>query len=177
MKTATHTVTITTYTSEVLPSVASQSTNARDLITWADAHPVVWKIVTSTRSKAFGRKSSRYIGWAQGSNAPEAILERVRTFWYELEAPKHVRALAQWSARFTFDHYDDKGFKGGFFQQFDGSYPRNCMTLDYTPKTRDAVIDQFITWCDHSACRYETREIWIDKRCVRKLQVKHASPG
>ena len=136
------------------------------MIQWSDEHSIVWDIVTKTRSKAFGRRSCLYIGWAQSSMAPDAILERVRHF-KELADSKsayHNDSIFTWRARFTLEHYLDKGFRGGFFQQHDAKYPRSCLTLDYTPETLELVLDKFCTWIDHT---YDTRKISIDGKTVR----------
>ena len=47
--------TVTHYVSEVLPEVTTQDPDLAKTIAWADTNHVVWKIVTNTRSKAFGR--------------------------------------------------------------------------------------------------------------------------
>ena len=145
-------LTIVRYVSEVLPEVETQDAELGKSIAWADANPVVWKIVTGTRSKAFGRGSCEFIGWAQRSPAPEAILERARHFHTCVDpnvlGGLHYRSrdIWGWRARFTFRHYQDKGFKGGFFQRFDGRYDRDCMTLDYTAETLPEVIRNFMQW-------------------------------
>jgi len=137
------------------------------VIEWADRNPVVWKIVTGTRSKAFGRKSSFYIGWAQNSKSPDAILERARAFREEIFTTDYrARQIWGWRACYTFEHYRDKDFKGGFFQQWDEKYPRGCLTLDYTPETLEEVLDQFEKWIGSS---YNSVRITIDGKTVRTL--------
>jgi len=145
-------LTVVHFVSEVLPEVNAQDPDLGQSIAWADANPFVWKIVTSTKSKAFGRNSCEYIGWAQRSTAPEAVLERARHFHSSVD-PNVSRGLNYrsrdiwgWRARFTFEHYIDKGFTGGFFQRFDGRYDRDCMTLDYTPETLAQVVRNFMEW-------------------------------
>lgn len=144
--------TIRTYASGVLPEVSTTDPELARTIQWADAHPVVWKIVTGTRSKAFGRNSCEYIGWAQRCAAPEAILERARHFHESVDPELHrglnyrSTGIWGWRARFTFEHYQDKGFKGGFFQRFDGRFDRDCMSLDYTPETLPQVVRNFMEW-------------------------------
>ena len=144
--------TITHYVSEILPEVNTQDPDLAKSIAWVDANPVVWKIVTNTRSKAFGRKSSEFIGWAQRSPAPEAILERARHFHTCVDpnvlGGLHYRSrdIWGWRARFTLEHYQDKGFTGGFFQRFDGNFDRDAMTLDYTPETLAQVVRNFMQW-------------------------------
>lgn len=152
MLTQSQNLTVVHFVSEVLPEVNTQDTDLGKTIAWADANPFVWKSVTSTRSKAFGRNSCEYIGWAQRSTAPEAVLERARHF-HSCVDPNVSRGLDYrsrdiwgWRARFTFEHYQDKGFTGGFFQRFDGRYDRDCMTLDYTPETLPQVVRNFMEW-------------------------------
>ena len=141
-----------TYVSEILPEVNTQDLELAKTIAWADANPFVWKIVTGTRSKAFGRRSSEHIGWAQGSDAPEAVLERARHF-HTCADPNVCRGLYHgstdiwgWRARFTFERYQDRGFTGGFFQRCDGAHDRDSMTLDYTPGTLPEVVRNFMQW-------------------------------
>ena len=152
MQTLSQRLTIVRYVSEILPAVGTEDPELGKTIAWADAHPVVWKIVTDTRSKAFGRKSCEYIGWAQRSPAPEAVLERVRHFHTCVDpnvlGGLHYRSrdIWGWRARFTFRQYQAKGFRGGFFQRFDGRYDRDCMTLDFTPETLPEVVRNFMQW-------------------------------
>jgi len=66
-------------------------------------------------------------------------------------------------------NYQDKGFKSGFFQQWDGEYYRHSMMLDHTPATLESVIDRFQRWCTGGACPYKTVNIQVDKKVVRKV--------
>jgi len=159
----------TCYPSDLHPDIETENTNLAKVIRWADANPHVWKIVSNNKSKAFGRNSCVYIGWAQGKTSPEAVLERVNHF-HELVncnephiSPSH---FTHWRAQFTFEHYRDKGFTGGFFQQHDEKYPRNCMSLDYTPETLEEIIDRFLKWCGGN---YKTQSITVDKKVVRQI--------
>lgn len=174
MKTFVETSETTFHQSEVMPVVRTVNPSFARIIAWADEHPVVWRIVTSRRSKAFGLGSCEYIGWAQKSMAPDAILERV----------KHLHTLAEgnslyggpasifaWRARFTIEHFQDKGFTGGFFQQHDAKYPRSCLTLDYTPETLHEVLERFCTWMDRY---YDTRRVTINGKTVRTFPGKEA---
>jgi hypothetical protein len=164
-----------TYSSEVVPEVSTTSGVLAEAIAWADANPVVWKIVMGTKSKAFGKNSNEYMGCQRG-DAPQAALARAARFKSLVEGQEPDRyGFWQWRARFTLEHYNDKGFTSGYFQQFDGTYNRGCCTLDYTPKTREAAIDQFAKWCDSGPCRYETASISIDYKVVRV--VKAAAHG
>lgn len=166
MKSTSQAVTVVTYTSEVRPDVTSTNESDADTIAWADANPVAWKIVTSHKSAPYGKKSCFYIGWAQGSDSNAAVLCRIGMLLQE--GRERRDSIWGWRARFTLKHYEDKQFKGGFFQQFDGEYDRGCMSLDYTPATREEVIDKFVEWCAQGPCRYATREIRIDGKCVRR---------
>ena len=129
---------------------------------WADKNPHVYKIVTGTKSKAFGKGSCVYTGWAQNNDSAGAILNRLNTFKQELENTNN--SIFQYRADFTFKHYLDKGFKGGFFQQWDEKYSRSCLTLDYTPELLEQVIDKFEQWADDC---FNTVKITIDNKTVR----------
>lgn len=154
----------TYYQSEVRPEIETRNCDMALAIAWADEHPTVWKVVRGTKSKAFGRKSCVYIGWAQNTNAPEAVLERVHHLHSIFRAAPHTHAhdIFLWRAAFTLDHYEERGFKGGFFQQWDKKYPRGCLSLDYTPETLPEVLEQFKAWVDG-----ETVRITIDGETVR----------
>ncbi|MCX5758622.1 MAG: hypothetical protein NTU83_08980, partial [Candidatus Hydrogenedentes bacterium] len=116
---------------------------------------------------AFGLGSCEYIGWAQKSKEPDAVLERV---WHmhelgEGKCPYHdPNSIFVWRAKFTLEHYQDKKFTGGFFQQHDAKYPRSCLTLDYTPETFNEVLDRFCAWMDRA---YDTDYVTLNKATVR----------
>lgn len=158
MKTESIQIQKTIYRSEKFPEVYGESLRNKEVIEFLDEHPVVYDIVTKTKSKAFGRKSSVYLSWAQNNNSPEAILHKISVFKSRLKEP--TLFFFAWSANFTFDHYRDKHFKGGFFQQWDKKYPRNCLTLDFTPETLNEVIEKFRDWCGNM---YQTKKITVDK--------------
>lgn len=172
MKAITETVTNTIYQSECLAKVHTLDPLLARTIAWADSHPVAWRVVTEHRSKAFGRGSCEYIGWAQKSMEPSAIFERVHHF-HELvsnTSPYHnEQSIFVWRARFTMEHYQDKGFKGGFFQQHDAKYPRSCLTLDYTPETLQEVLDKFCAWIDQY---HDTQRITLNGTTVRTFAGK-----
>jgi hypothetical protein len=169
METETTNRTATLYRSSKRPDVVTDERDLAKAIAWADELPRAWDIVTQKRSKAFGLGSCVYIGWAQKSMAPEAILERLSHF-HRLATgkephlcPEHIQC---WAARHTFERYRDKGFTGGFFQQHDQKFPRLCMTLDYTPSTREEVIDRFLRWCGNL---HHTDRVTVDGATVRQL--------
>lgn len=150
----------TTDQSSKHPEIYSQDEHDIKAIEFIDANPTVYEIVTGDKSKAFGADSSVYIGWAQKNNSVGAILERVRTFMRILSGEfigEREGTIWNWRARFTLDHYSDKGFKGGFFQCHD-RYPRGCMSLDYTPEALPEVVKRFYDWAGNS----ETQKITID---------------
>lgn len=159
----------TRYRSDVIKEIITTDSEIASVIEWADANPQVWKIVMGTRSKAFGRKSSEYLGCVQNSNEPIAILERVRHFHTLFWTRTPHQSIFVWRAQFTFDHYGEKGFKGGFFQQFDEKYSHNCLTLDYTPETFAEVLDRFEAWMDQ---RIETVRITVDGKIVRTFDTE-----
>ena len=174
MKTQQCTITYWTFQSDVRPEITTTDPHLAKVIAWADKHPVAWEIVTKERSKAFGVGSSEYIGWAQRSQSPEAILERLRHFKELVGGGDHWRRIREgddsifvWRARFTLEHYRNKGFRGGFFQQHDSNYPRSCLTLDYTPETFKGVLDRFCAWMDRS---YDTKQITVDGKTVRTFK-------
>jgi hypothetical protein len=159
VKTLKEQITITRYVSDVDPALVSESPIIAETIEWADANPVVWKIVRGTRSAPFGKNASTYLGSGRGDSPSSAIYRAGH-----LRAESLRKDFWGWRARFALEHYGDKGFRGGFFQQFDGQYNRGCCDLDYTPDTLDEVIAQFVEWCGPL---FETREVRIDGKSVR----------
>ena len=159
-----------TFTSEVMPDVSSDKPFDGAVIAWADTYPVAWKIVTQKRSKAFGVGSCEYIGWAQKSMENGAILARLHHLKNVLEGTDSGNSFWKKRAWFTFDHYQDKGFTGGFFQQHDERFPRVCCTLDYTPETLESVIDSFVAWCN-DGCTFKTTTIMINGKTVRGFAI------
>jgi hypothetical protein len=179
MKTSERIERIKTFQSEAYPDLVSEYEADGPLLEWLDAHPVAYRIVTGSKSKAFGRSSSHYMGGPLGKNpGPAIIISRLGAFWSELQRERWPGARTGddfflWAAHFTLDHYDDKGFTGGFFQQHDGEYWRWCAFLDYTPELRDEVIERFVGWCEDKTGTifgYKTKSICIDKRAVRGPQ-------
>lgn len=164
MKTAKEYITREWYKSESHPEIESSDERDREIIEWLDENPVVFKIVTKTRSKAFGRKSCVYIGWAQNNNSVGAVIEKLRTLKGESEGIRFSPpgTIFQYRAQFTLKHYTDKGFTGGLFQQWNREHPRDCLTLDYTPALLDEVIANFEEWVG-----YITTKITVDGEIVR----------
>lgn len=164
MKTRIETVKVTHYISEVCAEINVTSERWADVIAWADKTPNVWDMVRGTRSKPFGRNSCTYLGSGRGTD-PEDICYRASVLQSFLD--RQAGDFFAWRARFSLEHYRDKGFRGGFFQQWDGEYTRGCHDMDYTPSTRAEVIDRFVAWCGDI---FKTREVWIDKKVVRRFK-------
>jgi hypothetical protein len=163
----TETTTRTLYYSAIDSEIVTDDPRLGEVIDWADANPVVWKIVQSTRSKVFGKSA-----YPNGSDT----LGRAAYFKAQLEPhfdPPAFQTPAtfwMWRARFTLEHYEDKNFRSGFFQQWDGTYDRGCAYLDYTPDTLDEVVQAFADWCGgkKGIFGYETKEIRLDGKTVAK---------
>ena len=167
-------MTTTFYQSEVLEHIKTSHHGFAPVIKWADAHPVVWRIVTGHRSKAFGLGSCEYIGWAQRSMEQDAILERAQHMFELVECKQPYYTLDSifvWRAKFTIEHFQDKRFTGGFFQQHDAKFPRSCLSLDYTPETFQEVLDKFCAWMDKC---YDSDHITVNGQIVRTFAVKEA---
>jgi hypothetical protein len=168
MKSMLYTEICTVYSSDVCPDVVTRNERDAELIRWADAFcPVVWKIITTNKSKAFGTHSCFYLGGIQGGLSSNSILQRLKAFHRELnrrsEDVHFPTDFFAWKANFTLEHFNDKGFTGGLFQQWDGKYNRGCSILDYTPSTLPDVIERFVTWCGGT---FETRAVKIDEKVV-----------
>lgn len=155
------------YRSDVRPEVCTTDEDTARAIAWADANPRVWRIVTEKRSNVFGRNSSAYFGWARQGETPEAILERVRHFHsiFYPGLPKPDQNILVWRANFTFEHYDEPGFRGGVFRQWDQNQPHDNLTLDYTPVELERVIDRFEAWIDKTV---KTVRIMVNGETVRE---------
>ena len=163
----------TVYSSEAVTDVSTTDEALRDVIVWADADPIVWKIVMGTKSGPFGRNASTYVGYARGTS-PESVLLRAEAFKRALEGP---RGFFRWRATFTLAHYREKGFRSGFFRQHDtAGLSRGCCVLDYTPETREEVIDWFLGWCGAIA-KFETKDVTIDEKVVRLVAAPKNGAG
>lgn len=175
MKTLERITTTLVYASEVHPDLTSERACDADAIAWADAHPVAWDIVRGTRSAPFGKKSCTYLGCGRGDD-PGSVIYRVGVLMSMVEGTPTSHARDTFSfekARFTLAHYRDKGFKGGLFHQFDGTYDRGCTALDYTPETLEQVIDRFVAWCGPT---FTTHHVRIDKAIVRRYPASEVRP-
>jgi hypothetical protein len=168
------------WTSDVEPSIWTSSESLAEVIAWADERPVAYRVVTTTRSKAFGLGASTYLGWAQRGVTSEAVLCRLEHLRRSADpSPAKGKDLGFWAlrARFTIARFNEAGFTGGLFQEHarwtnGKEYPRHCTYLDYTPRTLERVIDRFVRWCDEPPCRYENRtRITIDGRDARTFEV------
>ena len=174
MKRSQETVTTTYYQSEVLPDVRTENAALGEIIAWADANPVVWKIVTENRSKVFGKNANLYYGYERGGG-PEKALLRAARFKEELERvydpplSKTRQDFWSWRARWTLENYAKKGFKSGYFQEWDEKFARGCTELDYNAASLEEAIDRFLTWC-RSTCPYDTKKITVDGRMVRAVE-------
>ena len=151
-----------TYQSEIHPEIIGHTEDDGELISYADNLPIVWRIVMGTKSKAFGRYSNRQAGSSRGSNSSSAVIVRIALFREDL----NKEGFWGWRAAFTLDHHEDNDFKSGFFHQFDGTYGRGCVDLDYTTSTLEECIEQFLAWCD-SSYKFPTAALDIDKKRVR----------
>jgi len=169
MKVIKEPITIVSFQSEIYPEIFSYDARDREAVEWLDKNPIAFKIVTKTRSKAFGRKSCVYIGWAQNNNSVPAIIEKLRTLKGESEGTRFSPpgTIFQYRAQFTLKHYKDKGFTGGLFQQWGKEYPRDCLTLDYTPALLNEVIAEFERWISNS---YATKKITINGKVVKEFK-------
>lgn len=152
------------FKSDVLPDVVTQDEGEAQIVAWADAHPIVWRIVTETKSRVFGRNATTYHGYQRGVGGRLA-LARVRVFREHLET---CGPFWQWRARFALEHYNDKGYRGGHFEQWDGTYTRGGAIVDYTPRLLDEAIDRFMAWCDAGPCKFPTVEVRVDGKAARK---------
>ena len=165
MKTSVETVKVTHYISEICPEIDVTTERWAEVITWADKTPNVWDMVRGTKSKPFGRNSRTYM-WCGRGTGPDDICYRASVLKSYLD--RQGGDFFAWRARFSLERYRDIGFRGGFFQQYDGEYTRECHDLDYTPATREDVIDRFLAQC--SASTFKTREVGIDKKPVRMFK-------
>ena len=129
------------YSSEVVTDISTTDEALREVIVWADANPVVWKIVMGTKSGTFGRNASTYVGYVRGTS-PESALLRAEALKRMLEVG---HSFFRWRVEFTLKRYREKGFCSGFFRQHDTAG---------------------LGWCDAGA-KFETKHVTIDEKIVR----------
>lgn len=102
------------------------------ILRWADAHPVVWHIVTQRKSQVYGLGSSEPLGWAQREESPEAMLERIYTMYQVALAPHCYPDLWRWRLDFILTHYTQPGFTGATFRTTDDEQTaRGILTMVY----------------------------------------------
>jgi hypothetical protein len=128
----------TVYISEVMPQVRTGRPREGAVLNAADRQPVLYRIVTSRRSRAWGIRG-HYA--ERGVTDAAAVLGRLSTL---LDATGRTDILGE-SARFTTEHYDAAGFTGGEFT-LHGKHPLCTLVLDYTPQTVNEVIESFLRW-------------------------------
>jgi hypothetical protein len=149
----------TWYSSLLRPEIRTTRQDLVPVIDWADARHHVWTMLSErSKSKVWTANSNEYTGNARDMS-PDAILHRAERLKMHSEERDTIWGFR---ARFSVEHYQEKGFTGGFFQQWDGSYNRGCMMLDYTPRTRDNVVERFKAWCETGPHRFDTVAISID---------------
>ena len=175
MKSVLETRRVMIYRSEIRPEIQTEDAELGEVIAWADDHPVVYDVVTTRKSKAYGRGALDHIGWAQESMETDAILARLslarRHALAAYDAP--TGSIKPWRARFVIQHFGESGYTGGLLQQYarhiDGKeYRRFCETLDYTPKLLEEVVERFIHWFETSPAAYEhTTRVTLDGKDIR----------
>lgn len=183
MKTITKTHTTTWYRSEVRPEIETEDPYLSRAIEWADDHPITYEIVRTRKSRVYGMYSDEHVGWSRGVASTNEVIERISTVMRHMQQPED--SFMRWRANFVLEHYGQRGYTGGFFQQhaiyIDGEeYPRHCMTLDYTPELLEQVIDRFIEWTDEWPNVYSgTTRITLNSKNVREFPdaVLHVAKG
>lgn len=173
------------YRSEIRPEIQAEDAELGEVIAWADEHPVVYDIVATRKSKAYGRGALDHIGWAQDSMDTDAILARIgHVHRHAMAGDSHLLgSITPWRVRFALEHFGERGYTGGFFQQHatwsDGKeYPRLCQTLDFTPKLLDAVVERFIHWFEMSPGAYgNTTRVTLDGKDIRTFDPPRVLKG
>ena len=145
--------TIRRWRSRVRPDIVVDRQELHPVLEWADDHPIIYQVVSrGSRSRAFGPGSCVYIGWAQRSPDPAAVLERLRTLYDLVNAQGPYAGQSDsifcWRARFTLAHYGEPGFTGSPFTTMSPGRkaPLDILTLDYTPTTVREVAQAFARW-------------------------------
>lgn len=162
------TVEVFTWQSTVHPGLMTEDVSLVTALEWADAYPVAFHIVTEKRSVVFGRDCSEYAGLHRDGTDPDSVLRRID----HLRQETLKEGIFGWRARFTMDHYllgrssAERRIRGDLFRLWDGEYHRSALFLDYTGDTIEAVIDQFVAWCDPS---YKKVEVHVGDRLGRRF--------
>jgi hypothetical protein len=152
-----------TYISTVEPGLQTEDESLAQALEWNDANPVAYHIVTQKKSVVFGRDSSEYMGIHRDGTDHDSVLRRIDHL--RLETLKE--GIFGWRARFTMEHYLKRGgLRGDLFRLWDGERYRSCLFLDYTGATIEAVLDQFVAWCDPS---YKRVEVHVGDRVGRRF--------
>lgn len=153
MKITEERITLRTYSSEKHPGIFSNNDRDGETIEWLDENPIAYSIVTGIKSKVFGKKSDLYIHWVQNNNSRLAIIEKLAKLKGDLKVEKWLvetwrnkEDIHNYRAKFALEHYNDTGFTGGFFQQWDGEKDWYGTTLDYTPELFNEVLKEFRKW-------------------------------
>ena len=150
------------FTSSVRPDLSTEVASLAGAVEWGDAHPVAYKIVTGTKSAVFGKNGCTYLGFHRNKDDPESVLHRVDHLRQQTLEP----GIFGWRARFTLEHYGERGFHGDLFRLWDGEYHRSALYLDYTGATIEEVLDQFTAWCDPY---YKKVEVHVGDRVGRRF--------
>lgn len=156
------TVEVLTFISTVEPGLQTEDESLAQALEWADANPVAYRIVTEKKSAVFGRDSSEYAGLHRDGADAGSVLRRVDHL--RLETLKD--GIFGWRARFTMEHYSKRGFHGDLFRLWDGERYRSALFLDYTGASIEAVLDQFVAWCDPY---YKKVEVHVGDRMGRRF--------
>lgn len=158
------------------PKIETSDPLMREVIVWGDKNPVAWDIVMSKGKSVWSADGHEYLGCLRVRSDADSVLGRLALF---KEYTKREDSFGE-AARFTLKHFGDRGFTPGFFQQWarytssrgreHKAYPRGCQYLDYTPETKEAVLDRFEKWAlDHWSKEMvgPTEYLTIDNQTVR----------
>lgn len=165
------TVEVFTLISTVHPGLQTEDESLAAALEWADANPVAYHIVTEKRSCVFGRDCSEYAGLHRDGTDHDSVLRRIDHM--RLETLKD--GIFGWRVRFTMEHYlrnrgsAERRIRGDLFRLWDGEYYRSCLFLDYTGETIEAVLDQFVAWCDP---HYKKVEVHVGDRVGRRFSIE-----
>jgi hypothetical protein len=158
----------TFYASEVHPEIETENESFKETIAWADATSKgrAWSVVMTNKSRLWGSTGIHY-AHAMHGGASESVLRRLLIYRAVLEGSV-LGPMHRWAANFALAHFKDKGFRSGFFQHWDGLYGRSCMTLDYSDKSLNEVLEQFRAWCGDGhpmkEIRLDGKTVWTPKK-------------